>query len=271
MTRYGKGYVRDVHARRLQKSSRELLGGAPAFPDEASLQQFEAPILDQGMTGSCTGHGTAQGIYVSFAAAGQPLPWVPSPAGIYTLGRCIERARTGGGGDLTDEGAMPADVMEGISRWGVRPIQAPTSDGRFSDVTPRDVNDEPQLGDLETDALRLVVGEYRIDETADDVVDQVCAAIAAGIPVGVGIFVDRAFENWMPGQPPIGAPNERDPEGGGHWVVLTAYTTDAKGSRVFRVVNSWGDTWADAGTALVSEAWAKKAFDLYVLDVARAK
>lgn len=267
---FGRGYIRDAREKRVQRAAHHLLGVATGFPLAASLEQFEAPIMNQGQTGSCTGHGTAQGIVTAFAAKGDPMPFVPSPAGIYTVGRCVGRApgHDGALAPLTDSGAMPADVMAGISLWGVRPMgaQAP---GRFSDQLDSRVNDEPTLGDLEDDAETLLVGEFRIDETAPDVVEQVCRAIAQGYPVGVGIFVDSAFENYAPGAVPIGAPNVNDPNGGGHWIVLTSYVTNAVGRRVFRGPNSWGPGWGDSGHFVASEEWVRAAWDLYCLNVSR--
>jgi hypothetical protein len=269
-----KGCVRDAPHKRTQKSALEhpQIARLYTLPASASLESFEAAIEDQGQTSSCTGHGTSQGLWTAFAAAGQPLPWVPSPGGIYKLARAVARVPNANGSlpELTDDGAMPSDVMSAISTWGIRAMQGPTLDGRSSDVTPGNVNDQENLAQLQQDGARIVTGEYRIEETSPTVVEQVCTAIAAGIPVGVSFFCDGAFENWTAGQAPIGVPNMDDSSGGGHWVVLTSFWTAPGGVRVVRGPNSWGPGWGDRGHFEANENWLRSAWDLYPLAVARA-
>ncbi len=264
------GCKRDSAAKRTQKDARRhpLMAAMPV-PREASLEQYEAPTLNQGNSSSCVGHSCAQAIYTAFAAAGMPLPWVPSPHGIYGVARMTERLPAADGTlpPLADEGTMPADAMTGVSSFGIRPIQAPTSDGRYSDVEPMNVNAEQSLKDFEDDAGRIITGEYRIDEKALDVVNQICAAIASGFPVVVGTMVDDAFERWSPGMAPIGAPDPTKALGG-HAIVIVSYKTDASGRRVARIKNSWG-AWADNGHAEVSEEWMRACWDLYPMAVAR--
>jgi hypothetical protein len=273
----GFGYLRDEPHKRTQKDARNILKAlAPELPPSSSLERFEAEIMDQGATGSCTGHGTAQLLTVAFASKGEPLPFVPSALGPYQIARCVARGEAadhGGSVDapLADSGAMPADVMAGITLWGIRPMGPRPSDGRFSDVTPANVNDEPELGDLEADAEALVVGEYRIDEASGDVVDQIRRALVAGYPVGIGAFVDSSFVGWSPGSPLPSSPNVSDPNGGGHWFVITSYRTAPDGSLVFRGPNSWGSGWGDGGHWEASEAFIRAAWDLYVFNVRKVK
>lgn len=265
MTR-GKGYTPDPARKRTQRPLRHLLGAAPAYPSAFSLEAYEAPILDQNACGSCTGHGTAQGIYVAFGAVGAPLPWVPSPGGIYTITRCLERPSIQT--PLTDSGGSPADVMTAISNWGIRPMRAPSPQGFHTDVDPSNVNDEPKLDELGADALNVVVGEYRIDETAPDAVSQVCASIARGVPVGIGVFVDTGFENWDPSSGPYPAVDLTDPAGGGHWLCVTSYRIEG-GTTILRGPNSWGPSWGSAGHFEVTDAWLRAAAsDIYALNVA---
>lgn len=283
-TRYGKGYKPDTHDHRLrQRGSRHLLGASPTYPVSASLEQYEAPIMDQGQTGSCTGHGSSQGIYCAHEAAGKPLGFVPSPDSIYKPTRCIERAAFYPPGvplpALTDEGAMPADVMTACSTIGVRPIAAPTPDGRYSDVwgpddgpAPPNVNVEPQLGEFEAGAKQIVLGEYRIDEKATDFVAQTCAAISQGMPVGIGVFVDSTFEawgeGWTPDRQPVSTVNLNDKTGGGHWLCITSYRI-VNGEVIFRGPNSWSKSWGDQGHFEVTDAWLRKACsDAYVWKIA---
>lgn len=274
---FAKGYVRDEAAKRTQRPSHELLalkGISPLHQPKgnADLTKYEAPIMDQGQFGSCTGHGTSQLIYTAMNAAGDPLPWVPSQSDPYAGGRARARAAAADPTKplpkLTDDGAMPADVMAWISNWGIRKSKGPTADGRNSDCDSSNVNAEPTLEQLEEDVLFVVVGEYRIDETADDVVTQICFCLDEGIPVGIGAFVDTVFEDWSPGSSPVPAPNTNDPTGGGHWFAIQGYIT-LNGKRVFKITNSWGIGWGDGGHAYVSEEFVKQAWDLYAMQVSR--
>jgi hypothetical protein len=278
MDTYGLGYIPDLPHRKTQKDARLLLAQMPSFPKSFSLESFEGPITDQGSgqngTGSCIGHGTAQGVYTSAHAIGATLPWFPSPGGIYTPSRCIERAEMPGFDILnppvlTDSGAMPSSAMLTISRYGIRQIQAPTPDGRFSDVTPANVNEEPNLIDLETSGQKLLVGEYRIDHTSTDFIDTLCNVVAnTKAAIGIGVFVDTSFMNWDPADGPMTTINTSDPQGGGHWIAITSYDTMSTGLRVLRGANSWSRSWGDEGHFEVTENWLMQAIsDCYALTV----
>jgi hypothetical protein len=243
---------------------------AASLPESASLALFEPERLDQGPTSSCTAHSLSAAISTACSFAGRPIG-VPSQRELYAVTRAIERATEARSDTtilptLSDNGGMLADAVQAATLWGVCPMQGPTSDGRNSDVEPSNVNLEPDLLALEKASTTIVTGTHRIDETASDVVDQACAAIAAGFPVYDGFFVDSAFEQWTRGSAPIAAPNLNDSSGGGHAVYLSGYTTVA-GSRVFTLSNSWGRGWGDDGRCLVSEAWLRACWDLYVIDV----
>lgn len=268
-TRVG-GCRRDQPHKHVQKCSRTLVGAAPKNPASADVSGFAAGVLDQGPTGACTGHGGAQGLVIAFAAAGRPLPFVPSPDGLYRDERCLERTKGPDGTfpPLTDEGAEPADLFRAGALCGVRAIQAPTADGRNSDVDPATVNDEPRLDQSATEALTIITGGYRIDETAADMAEQVCAALAAKMPVGLGFFCDSRFQAWTPAAGPLNSYNLQDQTGGGHFVVIVGYRTDASGARIFRILNSWSALWGDTGFIEVTTAWLRAvAWDLYIFNV----
>jgi len=275
MGKYAKGYRRDLPHKRVQKDAAHLLRAVPALPTEVSHEAHEyRPILDQNTTGSCTGHGTAQALFTAFSIDGVPLPWCPSPKGTYANVRAKERADVTPQGatlpTLTDSGAMPADIMVVLSTFGCKPMKAPSPQGFNSDVDASNVNDEPAFADLEEEALCIVTGEYRIEEASPDFIQQVCAALAfggvlaKGAPVGIGVFVDTAFENWDPAKGPLKDVDLSDPQGGGHWICITSYRTGADGKKIFRGPNSWTDQWGDAGHFEVTEDWLRKAcWDCY--------
>lgn len=285
--KFGLGYVKDAPHKRTQKSSRLLLGVSPTSPAAASLQQFEGAILDQGRSGSCTFHGTPQALWVTFKAAGTPLPFMPSPHIGYGIIRVLERASASVA--LTDSGAMPADIKTVIDTYGISPIQAPTPDGRYSDIwtaddvagianaPPPNINVEPVLADLEQAGTEIVADAYRIDETEADFTTQIMAAISGvtnngvGRACGIGVFVDSAFMNYD-GSTPMNTVNLTDPNGGGHWLALTYYYTMADGTLVFGGPNSWGSSWGKAGHYEVTAAWLKASVsDIYVFTIGAAQ
>lgn len=247
---YSLGYTPDHQAKRTQRSSRLKVGASPSFPPNASLQALEAPIEDQGPTSSCVGHGSSQAIGISYAAASKPLGFVASPRLLYTLARIYGRGSSSEA--LQDNGAMPADLAAMLPIWGVGPMGSKSSDGRFSDCTPDNVNVEPTLLQLETSFQTLVTGEYRVDEAAADFTSQIQASIAGGqgrppAAVGIGIFVDT--QNFMAydGSSPISVIDTRDPQGGGHWIAISYYYTTASGVVILGGPNSWGPRWGKAG------------------------
>jgi len=243
------GYIPDSDVKRRQKDSRLRFGATPAAPNAASLATFRAPIMDQGPLGSCTGHGTAQAVFTAAAAAGAPLPFVPSPDLLYKLVRVLERQSAATA--LTDSGAMPSDILTVLRLYGVKAIAAPTSDGRYSDCDPATVNDEPDLLSMEAAGLKLLTGEYRVDETAADFGAQLRAAIAAKHTAGIGVFVDSAFMAYD-GSSPVSVVNLSDPNGGGHWLSLDYYYQTGYGY-VYGGPNSWGGAWGKAGCYEITE------------------
>jgi hypothetical protein len=223
--------------------------------------------MDQGDTGSCTGHGTACGIYTT---CGDKLGFVPSPDGIYRNARCVDRAakhHSGALPKLSDDGAFIDIVMRGITAYGIRPIDAPTSDGRYSDCEPSSINDEEMLGDAEIEATTLLIGEYAITATGALRIQQMRQALAAGYAITFGAFVDMAFENWTPDLPPQGACDPNDPNGGGHCMCVIGYQTEVDGKTTFIVRNSWGATWGAGGNILVSEDFVATMEDVTVMHV----
>lgn len=262
----------DKLARRKLASAHPRIAPLMASPPaSASCESYEPPREDQGQTGSCTAHSgsacmfTAVGSIAAVTKASSPLPFVPSPREIYAATRAIERAAATAPGAplplLTDSGAEPADVMSALAQFGVCPIGS-----QPTDVTTANVNDEPDVDQLEAAATYLITGAYGI--TVDSSASPTCAAaIAAGYPIYVAFFCDTGFENWRAGNAPYGAPDQNDPQGGGHAVFIDGYTTNADGSRTWRLVNSWGTGWGDNGTALVSDAFLQACWELWVADV----
>lgn len=229
------------------KHVRHLLGAdATSYPPAATTSQCAPDVMDQGQTSSCGGHGTAVGVTTALAFKGTPLPFVASPKGIYDDARVAS-----GESPLTDDGIDPATLLQSLAKNGVRAIQAPTSDGRYSDCDPATIN-TPETPEQDAAASQdVLVGEYMIDPRDSAFPALVASCIAVGVPVGVGIVADP-FENWTPGSPLDGTVDFNNAD---HWVVILDYYTDAGGNLVFKIRNSWGKGWGDAGNIEVTARW----------------
>lgn len=252
---------------------------ATGLPKSANLSGSMDPPVNQGQSGSCTRGSTSLSWSCAFRAAGKPLGFIPSQRVGYAVTRALERAASTPPGQalpaLQDTGAELADVYHADATYGVLPmlVQA-TPDGRFYDLwTDADtgagtgnVNDEPGFAQLEQAGTRLVSGPYGIDPTAQNAAASIAAAIASGIPVEIAGFVDSAFMSLTKGQV-MGAPNQSDPNGGGHAIWLWGYDTMADGSLVFTLRNSWGAGWCDGGNCLVGPAFIASLWEAWPVAV----
>lgn len=232
---------------------------------QADLTSFDPPRKDQGPTASCTAHATVGALQNARAFAKVPLPFDPSEDQAYKASRAFERGQGAGFGRqllaLTDSGCSLSSVSEAIRIFGMAPFTQRAKDGRNSDVDPSWVNDEPDVMSLIQAHANLVTGEYRIEPSQTDAIDLLAACIEAGHPVVTGFFADSTFESLAPDQV-AEAPNESDPNGGGHAIYLVKYVTQSDGSRLFTLTNSWGN-WCRDGRCDVSEAWLRRAWDFY--------
>jgi hypothetical protein len=246
---------------------------AGAIPPAAALRAFKPPTMDQGRSSACGPHGFAVLAYVACAAAGQPLPFVPSPRVLYADTRSEEQP---GDGPLEDSGVSPADLITAAAREGVSAIRAPTPDGRFSDVTtpedlvslpgasPPNVALRPTLRDDEESGRMLMIGAQELQPLEPDFARQMAASIAmyrAG--VGLGLHATPGFEAW--GEHPRGGLAYDDYDNAsfthedGHFVALLDYRTELDGSLSFWLQNSWGEAWGESdGGIWVSERWLRR-------------
>ena len=274
----GAGYIPNPVGHRAAPA-RLLLGGsrAPAtwadLPSAVDLRPHFPAVMDQGQTSACVGHGTSAAIFASFSASGDPLPFVPSPLGIYTLARAVTRAHDCPDGALpalADEGAIPADAIAGLSLYGVRPMGRQPDPRRYSDADESTVADEPTLGDLELDACALVIGEHAVTSLSREArAFEVASLLACGTALGFGMFVDRRYQAWRPHLPPIASTDESDPTGGGHWQALAGYERHTDGECVFRVRGSWGVGAGDRGDWLITSAMLAACTDVTAIRAQR--
>lgn len=243
------------------------------LPKMADLTEF-TPIMpmDQGGIGSCEGHAHSLAIYTTLRAAGETLPWVPSPDALYRLARCIQRS--GPSEPLSDTGTESNAVCRAANEWGIKAmgdcVQDPYDDAvRFSDCGMATLNDEPLMVDLEKEAETVVVGQYDcMGSTMAETIHNVQAAITHGVAVEIGGFVDTAYMDWTPDKGMFERCNQNDPDGGGHAQVIIGYRTVGQEVQ-WRIQNSWGD-WCDSGRIWVSTRFLLDADELTALAVRRA-
>ncbi len=257
----GTGYIADPAGHRRVPFRHLAARLGSTIPQSASLESFLPRVMDQGQSSACCGHATSAAVYAAFGAAGHELAFVPSPAGIYTVGRAIDRfSRLDGTlAPLADVGAQPNQVMRGISEYGIRPMR-PVAD-RYSDADTATITDEPTLADLETDATEIVVGEYGLYSTGAALSDEVALALANGLPVTCAIQADGdAFQGYSGGVlGPLGT-------GLDHYVTLYGFEGPT-GARGFSVRNSWSEGWGLSGNARISEACLAQFGDLIAMKV----
>jgi hypothetical protein len=241
------------------------------IPEAITWKDFLIPTpFDQNDTGSCTGHGEAGALYASAAIANVPFDWVPSPKGIYTNARALERA-AGAEWDrpldsLSDDGAYPLYVQMAVREWGVRPIDL---EGKkyHSDCTVENINEEPMMEDLEVSTDNRLYGEYGIQSFGSQRLYEIKRSLASGVMVAIGVQCDPAFMAYD-GSKPISAPDNTALLGG-HYMFAYGYKTDSKGRMVILFRNSWGIAWGMGGNAEGDESFIQGCSGIYAVGVQR--
>jgi len=175
------------------------------------------------ISGNCTAHALAG--CVEILQAHQGLPTIrPDRMALYYRERAME------GTIMEDAGALLADGVTALRRGYEPELQYIMS-------WTQDWVNRP--ADLPHDAPRLVNSDPLIIDPG-----QVMFALAAGFPVAIGVQISDAWDAVPGGTLPLpGAPIV-----GGHAVTLVGYKRS--GMKVmFRLRNSWGESWGDGGYA----------------------
>ena len=219
----------------------------------ASTDLHKDPPLDQGQTSSCTAHALTKGVEILTGALG-------SQHVLYSLTGARQ-------GDLTDSGRQCSDTIAVAREQGLAPFEGDV-EGRHSDVSTTNVT-APATYDETKAALahRVDLLPLRIDPAIPDLSDRIVASLAIGSPVYLGTEVGAAFEDLGAGMVAQPTP-ANDTSGGGHALVIVGHRTNADGSRDFRVQNSWGESWDEAGECWASLAWVAATWELYPLSIA---
>lgn len=194
------------------------------------LLEHLPPVYDQHQVGSCTAQALAGAIEALLPRAGYASERLDRAA-LYRR----ERELIGTPGE--DSGAIIADGVAILGTGWEREQQEPPPFFGEPWVRPARA--------LSAAAPRLVSSE-----PLDFDVATIATELDAGHPVVVGLQVTEQWEQLAGDTLP-------DPAGevtGGHAVVLVGYDLDA---RLWRVRNSWGTGWGDAGYAWLPWGWTR--------------
>jgi hypothetical protein len=248
---YGKGHIPSTDASKARAGARSTLHlfGAPPprLPRSAmGLGDFLPAVRDQLNTSRCTGFGFVGLCATRLAAQSQGrVREVFSANAAYTLGRDYEKAK---GQPLQDDGAMPVDLANAASKFGLV----------LESVWPSAV--DTVNTELPVDALEAAVAwgaptVHLIDSNGTSREVAIRQSLAAGYPVGIGTYVGPKFEQWN-GQGVMSADKSRG--GGGHFTFLWGYDTYStpKGDQVvYFGLNSWGASWGWRGMYRVDSSF----------------
>lgn len=196
-----------------------------AIPDVVILKDYLPEIRDQGMVGSCVGHGidaNLQGRAKRLDVYVGPF----SPTWIYNGARAIE------GTLLFDIGCYPRDALHWLYMKGCLLEDLWKYDPTKLDTTYPPSHLEPLA------AKNPLLSYYRIVDGTDGI----CEILADGQYVSIGT---PWFDKWM--NPYMGAlpgVSISDAVAGGHETCLFGYD---KTQQIFYGINSWSELWGDHG------------------------
>lgn len=224
------GYKRDIPSAKDWPAQR-LLAAAPPPPESASLLNKcggPAGVLNQPRN-NCTAYATCKGIQISLGG----LAALPSMAWDYYMAGCLE------GSQKQDNGRYLRDALDALAKVGW-----PTADQWPDDDEHWNRHPGAEVHALAFDHAKLFRPAYYRVLTANELKQ----ANAAGHPVVVGSEVGQSFED-QDGVTPLPY-DPAEPALGGHAYLVVGY--DPGGIRIW---NSWGVSWANAGTGLLAWEW----------------
>lgn len=213
-----------------------------APPVSVDLRPRCSPIVDQGNLGSCTANA-ATGVleYFQIRSSGTYSP--ASRRFIYKVTRNFL-------GLHGDTGAYLRSTMGALALFGVPPEKFWTYEiDRF--------DDEPPAFCYAFGSNYQALMYYRLDPpgiSLDDLLTDIKASLAAGLPTMFGFPVYSSIERAVGGDIPFPSSSERVL--GGHAVVAVGYDDSrtvvnpfdgriTEGALIIR--NSWGTSWGDGG------------------------
>lgn len=229
------------------------------WPGDVDMSEHTTET-NQYWAGSCVGNSTADAVELLNSVEGLPKVQL-SRLFLYTLCRNMMDTDNDGRGDIDkDEGTYIRLAFDILSRFGICREDIPVSKGGW----PYDLQKLHTLPSLK--AMRAATGHrihsyYRIDETGQDRVEAILAALRAQHPVVFGTLVTKGFTQRRDAGP-IGPPKDGEAIAGGHAMMLCGYDR----TKGFLMHNSWGKAWGEDGFAYLTEdylAWGKT-WDIWV-------
>lgn len=231
---------------------------ADPVPARSSNLDLRPVAPNQGGLGSCVGNGTEEGARGEMIRAGAVNPAMGSRLWIYYLARAFDHDTA------NDDGTQIHNAFAAIAKWGLPPEALwPYSDDS-SPGAPFSRMPSPEAWQAAMDAT-IAFKMHRITSSGHDRVDDIKRALGQRRLVVFGTQVSEDycggnFDPTVPLPPPIGLTIA-----GGHCQVVIDHDGDT-----FRIGNSWGPDWQDAGCARFSAdymAW-DETNDLWVFDSA---
>lgn len=235
--------------RRRLGGPRRLADVAQVIPrsqwQEVDMSGYACPVLDQGETSSCTGHGTA----TAFTRA-----WLKAGHALRRFSPCYVYGQVNGG---RDQGAYVADTATELTTKGIC-LESTVPEGMiYTRQFPSDADAE---------AARFKAG----DVLACNTFDELGTAILLEYPVVFGIMVGQAF---VMGQLDAEGVAPRGTEAGGHCLAGHGLVMTRGSGWTVPTQNSWSTAWGMGGFCLLSEAsfvdGQEAGLDAYAIRVVR--
>lgn len=203
-----------------------LLAPAP-IPPFADLEQWTGAVKDQGQEGSCTAHAGTENLEYLYRRFKNEAP-VFSPQFLYYKEREMDGTLPG------DNGSFGRTSVRCMNKFGCCLLSQDPYDTGQMDTSP--------TTDQETEAAAYKAGAYHALAS----VDEMRHCIASNYPFLVGFNVYQSFEDTQ--QDGLVPPISGDVLGG-HEVLVIGYDDNAAR---FKLRNSWGESWGDAGNCYMS-------------------
>lgn len=206
------------------------------LPPAVDLTSHFAPVYDQGKLGSCTGNGIAAALQFDAMKQGVADQSVPSRLFIYYNERVME------GTVDHDAGAMIRDGIKSVAKLGACPeTEWPYDISKFAVEPPPSCY---------TDAAdHQAIAYSRVAHT----LSQLRGCLADGYPIVFGFTVyESIFTPEVEKTGAIPLPHAKEQVVGGHCVLAVGYDDS---HQVFRIRNSWGDSWGKGGYGTMPYAY----------------
>jgi C1A family cysteine protease len=225
------------------------------LPKEVDLRAGWWEVGNQGVTGSCVGWATADGVlrYLMVAAGRIARSERLSVRHIWMASKETDEFRSHPESFIEESGTSPKAAADIARKYGVA-LEA---------ELPFEIRHTMFLGPLDAFYASCATRKIASYFNAQRDFDAWRKALAAGRPILTGLMVDGNFEK-------LGKRGTLDTvrgtgEEGGHAVCVVGYRSDGR----FIIRNSWGTDWGDGGYAYASPAYIRKCFfpEAYVLSL----